>query len=44
VLTGPQEPIAEMYDQFETRRDYVTDRLDEMDGLEEGLDRLEAAL
>jgi len=43
VLTGPQEPIAEMYDQFETRRDYHR-RLDEMDGLEEGLDRLEAAL
>ncbi|QLD85872.1 aminotransferase class I/II-fold pyridoxal phosphate-dependent enzyme [Natronomonas halophila] len=33
ALTGPQEPFEEMYAAFERRRDYVGDRLDDMDGV-----------
>jgi aspartate aminotransferase len=33
ALTGPQEPFAEMYDAFERRRDYVVDRIAQIDGL-----------
>ncbi|WP_277554171.1 pyridoxal phosphate-dependent aminotransferase [Halobaculum limi] len=33
ALTGPQEPVEEMYDAFRERRDYVADRLAEMDGV-----------
>jgi aspartate aminotransferase len=33
ALTGPQEPLEEMYAAFEDRRDYVADRLDEMAGV-----------
>jgi aspartate aminotransferase len=33
ALTGPQEPLEEMYAAFEERRDYVADRLDAMAGV-----------
>jgi aspartate aminotransferase len=33
ALTGPQEPFAEMYEAFEQRRDYVVDRIADIDGL-----------
>ncbi len=33
ALTGPQEPFEEMYDAFRRRRDYVVDRIAEIDGL-----------
>jgi aspartate aminotransferase len=33
ALTGPQEPFREMRAAFRERRDYVADRLDEMDGV-----------
>jgi len=34
ALTGPQEPVEEMYDAFRERRDYVADRLSEMEGVD----------
>ncbi|WP_255197339.1 pyridoxal phosphate-dependent aminotransferase [Halorarius litoreus] len=33
ALTGPQEPMEEMYAAFAERRDYVADRLDDMAGV-----------
>ena len=33
ALTGPQEPFEEMYDAFRRRRDYVVDRVADIDGL-----------
>ncbi len=33
ALTGPQAPFEEMYDAFERRRDYVVDRIADVDGL-----------
>ena len=33
ALTGPQEPIEEMYEAFRRRRDLVVDRVAEIDGL-----------
>ena len=33
ALTGPQEPFEEMYDAFRRRRDYVVDRIADIDGL-----------
>ncbi len=33
ALNGPQESVAEMYEQFKARRDYVVDRVAEIDGL-----------
>ena len=33
ALTGPQEPFEEMYDAFHRRRDYVVDRVADIDGL-----------
>ncbi|MFD1645911.1 pyridoxal phosphate-dependent aminotransferase [Haloarchaeobius litoreus] len=33
ALTGPQEPVDDMYDAFESRRDLVVDRIDAIDGL-----------
>jgi len=33
ALTGPQEPVEEMYERFRERRDYVVDRVAEIDGL-----------
>ncbi|SHG39449.1 pyridoxal phosphate-dependent aminotransferase [Halobaculum gomorrense] len=33
ALTGPQEPVEEMYEAFRERRDYVADRLADMDGV-----------
>jgi len=33
ALTGPQEPVEEMYDAFAERRDYVAERIDAIDGL-----------
>ncbi|ESP89666.1 aspartate transaminase [Candidatus Halobonum tyrrellensis G22] len=33
ALTGPQEPFDEMVDEFEERRDYVADRIDDADGV-----------
>ena len=33
ALTGPQEPIEEMYETFRERRDYVVDRVEAIDGL-----------
>ena len=33
ALTGSQEPFDEMVDEFEERRDYVADRIDDMDGV-----------
>lgn len=33
ALTGPTGPTEEMYDAFEERRDFVADRLAEMDGV-----------
>lgn len=33
ALTGPQEPIEEMYDAFAERREYVAQRVAEMDGV-----------
>ncbi|WP_373189923.1 pyridoxal phosphate-dependent aminotransferase [Halolamina sp.] len=33
ALTGPQEPVEEMYDAFAERRAYVADRVAEMEGV-----------
>ena len=33
ALTGPQEPVEEMYDAFAERREYVADRIESMDGV-----------
>ena len=33
ALTGTQEPVEEMYEAFEERRDYVADRIDDMEGV-----------
>jgi aspartate aminotransferase len=33
ALTGPQEPFEAMYDAFERRRDYVAERIADVDGL-----------
>ena len=33
ALTGPREPFEEMYDAFRRRRDYVVDRVADIDGL-----------
>ena len=33
ALSGPQEPFEEMYDAFRRRRDYVVDRVADIDGL-----------
>lgn len=33
ALTGPQEPVREMFETFRDRRDYVMDRVDAIDGL-----------
>ncbi|NHX35309.1 MULTISPECIES: pyridoxal phosphate-dependent aminotransferase [Halolamina] len=33
ALTGPQDPVEEMYDAFAERRDYVAERIDAMDGV-----------
>jgi len=33
AFTGPQEPVQEMYDAFAERRDYVSERVAEMDGV-----------
>ena len=33
ALTGPQEPVEEMYETFRGRRDYVVDRVADIDGL-----------
>ena len=33
ALTGPQEPVEEMYDAFAERREYVTERVASMDGV-----------
>ncbi|WP_135822811.1 pyridoxal phosphate-dependent aminotransferase [Halostella litorea] len=33
ALTGPQEPVEEMYETFRERRDYVVDRVAGIDGL-----------
>jgi len=34
AITGDREPVAEMYDAFRRRRDYVADRVAGIDGLE----------
>ena len=34
ALTGPREPVDEMYEAFRKRRDLVVERVDEIDGLE----------
>ena len=34
ALTGPQEPVDAMSDAFERRRDYVVDRIAELDGVD----------
>ena len=34
ALTGPQEPFREMADAFEERRDYVVQRIEEIDGID----------
>lgn len=34
ALTGPQEPITRMYESFRERRDYVVDRLEDIDRVE----------
>ncbi|KTG08834.1 aminotransferase class I/II [Haloprofundus marisrubri] len=33
ALTGPQDPVEEMYEAFRERRDYVVERIDDIDGL-----------
>ena len=33
ALTGPQEPVREMYDAFRERRDFVVDRIDDISGI-----------
>ncbi|QLG28753.1 pyridoxal phosphate-dependent aminotransferase [Halorarum halophilum] len=33
ALTGPRDPVEEMYEAFRERRDYVADRLEGMDGV-----------
>ncbi|GAB7013939.1 pyridoxal phosphate-dependent aminotransferase [Halolamina salina] len=33
ALTGPQEPVEEMYDAFAERREYVADRIESIDGV-----------
>ena len=34
ALTGPQEPVTEMYEAFRDRRNYVADRVAKMDGVD----------
>jgi aspartate aminotransferase len=34
ALTGPQEPFEEMHEAFAARRDYVVDRVGEIDGID----------
>ncbi|MDY6818536.1 MAG: aminotransferase class I/II-fold pyridoxal phosphate-dependent enzyme [Halobacteriales archaeon] len=34
AMTGPQEPIEEMYDAFKERRDFVAKRIDEIPGID----------
>lgn len=33
ALTGPQDPVREMYEAFEERRDYVVERIDSIPGV-----------